>query len=75
MIEAVAIADASLAIRCVPTSYARILSVHPHGAGGRSDYDDDDLLPVIPWAPHIKQVSLKSESNEWTTVKSKKKHR
>lgn len=41
-----------------------------------ADYDDDDdLLPIIPWAPHIKQVSLKSESSEWTTVKSKKKRR
>lgn len=40
-----------------------------------SDYDDDDLLPVIPWAPHIKQVSIKSNSDEWTTVKSKKKNK
>lgn len=41
-----------------------------------ADYeDDDDLLPIIPWAPHVKQVSLKSEPNEWTTVKSKKKRK
>lgn len=40
-----------------------------------ADYDDDDLLPIIPWAPHIKQVSLKSEPCEWTTVKSKKKRK
>jgi hypothetical protein len=38
-----------------------------------ADYDDDDLLPIIPWALHIKQVSVKSEPSEWTTVKSKKK--
>lgn len=40
-----------------------------------ADYDDDDFLPIIPWAPHVKQVSLKSEPSEWTTVKSKKKRR
>jgi len=40
-----------------------------------ADYEDDDLLPIIPWAPHVKQVSLKSEPSEWTTVKSKKKRR
>ena len=40
-----------------------------------ADYEDDDLLPIIPWAPHIKQVSVKSEPSEWTTVKSKKKRR
>lgn len=40
-----------------------------------SDYDDDDLLPVIPWAPHVKQILIKSESREWTTVKSKKKRK
>ncbi len=38
-----------------------------------ADYEDHDLLPVVPWAPYIKPVSLKSESSEWTTVKSKKK--
>jgi len=54
-----------------------------------ADYKDDGLLPVIPWAPHIKQVSYttanlathfnqglsKSDSGVWTTVKSKKKRR
>ena len=40
-----------------------------------ADYEDDDLLPIIPWAPHVKQVSLKSETSEWTTVKSKKKRK
>ena len=50
-----------------------------------TDYEDDDLLPIIPWAPHIKQVSLKSEPSQftivqseyskWTTVKSKKKRK
>jgi len=38
-----------------------------------ADYEDDDLLPIIPWATHVKLVSLKSEPSEWTTVKSKKK--
>ena len=37
-----------------------------------SDYDDDDLLPVIPWAPHIKSISYKYDSGGWSTVKSKK---
>lgn len=38
------------------------------------DYDeDDDFLPAIPWAPHVKKVLLKSEPGEWSTVKSKKK--
>lgn len=40
-----------------------------------ADYEDDDLLPIIPWATHVKQVSIKSETSEWTTVKSKKKRR
>lgn len=40
-----------------------------------SDYEDDDFLPIIPWATHIKQVSLKYEQSEWTTVKSKKKRK
>jgi hypothetical protein len=54
-----------------------------------ADYEDDGLLPVVPWALHIKQVShtttnlvthfnqdsSKSDSGEWTTVKSKKKRR
>lgn len=42
-----------------------------------ADYDDDDdnLLPIIPWAPHVKPVSLKSEPSEWITVKSKKKRK
>ena len=40
-----------------------------------ADYEDDYLLPIIPWAPYIKQVSLKPEFGEWTTVKSKKKRR
>jgi hypothetical protein len=38
-----------------------------------ADYEDNDLFPIIPWAPHVKQVSLKSEPRKWTTVKSKKK--
>lgn len=38
-----------------------------------ADYDDDDFLPIIPWAPHIKSVSLKPEVCEWTIVMSKKK--
>lgn len=37
-----------------------------------ADYNDDDLLPVIPWAPHIQSFSNKSDSGGWTTVKSKK---
>ena len=37
-----------------------------------ADYEDDDSLPIIPWAPYIKPVSLMPESSEWTTVKSKK---
>jgi len=44
-----------------------------------ADYDhDDDILPIIPWAPHIKSVSIKvqpNESQEWITVKSKKKRK
>ena len=40
-----------------------------------ADYKDDDLLPIIPWAPHVKQVSIKSETSKWITVKSKKKRR
>jgi len=44
-----------------------------------ADYDDDDdILPIIPWAPHIQSVSIKlqpNESQEWTTVKSKKKRK
>ena len=52
-----------------------------------ADYDhDDDILPIIPWAPHIKSVSIKlqskepqdfnhNDSHEWTTVKSKKKRK
>jgi hypothetical protein len=40
-----------------------------------ADYEDDYLLPIIPWAPYVKQVSLKPEFGEWTTVKSKKKRR
>lgn len=40
-----------------------------------ADYEDDDLFPIIPWAPHVKQVSLKSQTSEWTTVKSKKKRK
>lgn len=52
-----------------------------------ADYDqDDDILPIIPWAPHIKSVSIKlqskepqyfnyNDSKEWTTVKSKKKRK
>ena len=42
-----------------------------------ADYYDDDLLPIIPWAPHVKQIPNKSDSksSEWTTVKSKKKHK
>ena len=39
-----------------------------------ADYHED-FLPIIPWAPHVKQVSLKSEPSEWTTVKSKKKRK
>ena len=38
-----------------------------------ADYEDDDFLPIIPWAPHVKQVSPKSDTNEWITVNSKKK--
>ena len=38
-----------------------------------ADYEDDYLLPIIPWAPYIKQISLKYQPNEWTIVKSKKK--
>ena len=40
-----------------------------------ADYEEHDLLPIIPWAPHVKQVSLKSQTSEWTTVKSKKKRK
>ena len=40
-----------------------------------ADYEDDDLLPIIPWAPHVKQVSLQTQPSDWTTVKSKKKRR
>lgn len=40
-----------------------------------ADYEDDYLLPIIPWAPHVKQVSLKPDTTEWTTVKSKKKRK
>ena len=40
-----------------------------------ADYEDDDLLPIIPWAPHVKQVSLQTKPSDWTTVKSKKKRR
>ena len=44
-----------------------------------ADYDDDDdILPIIPWAPHIQSVSIKLQPNEyqeWTTVKSKKKRK
>lgn len=44
-----------------------------------ADYDEDDyILPIIPWAPHIQSVSIKlqpNESQEWTTVKSKKKRK
>ena len=44
-----------------------------------ADYDEDDyMIPTIPWAPHIKAVSIKlqpNESQEWTTVKSKKKRK
>ena len=38
-----------------------------------ADYEDDNLLPIIPWAQNIKQVSIKSEPCEWITVKSNKK--
>jgi len=39
-----------------------------------ADYNED-YLPTIPWAPHIKQVSLKTEPGEWSTVKYKKKNK
>ena len=32
--------------------------------------EDDNFLPAIPWAPHIKPVSLKSTTCESTNVKS-----
>ena len=58
-----------------PVSYAIISSDTKLWA----DYDDHDyILPIIPWAPYIKSVSIKlqpNESQEWTTVKSKKKKR
>lgn len=38
-----------------------------------ADYKDDDLLPIIPWVYDVKNVSIKSEPCEWTTVKSRKK--
>lgn len=52
-----------------------------------ADYDEDDyIIPTIPWAPHIKAISIKlqskepqdfnhNDSHEWTTVKSKKKRK
>lgn len=48
-----------------------------------ADYKDDDLLPVIPWKPNIKQYTYKTNessewktgSSEWITVKSKNKRR
>lgn len=50
-----------------------------------ADYQDDELLPIIPWAPHVKPSSPKSETRKWTnvnsetrgwtTVKSKKKRK
>lgn len=43
-----------------------------------ADYNDDELLPVIPWAPHVIAVTIKYdkyEKSEWTTVKSKKKRK
>jgi len=63
-----------------PVSYAIISSdiIYSHNKLW-ADYDDDDyILPIIPWAPHIKSVSIKlqpNESQEWTTVKSKKKRK
>jgi len=46
-----------------------------------ADYEDEPdyikyTLPTIPWAPHILPVSIKSntdDTNNWVTVKSKKK--
>lgn len=42
-----------------------------------ADYEDeDDFLPFIPWAPHVKPVILKQDSSsEWIIVKSKKKNK
>jgi len=40
-----------------------------------ADYNHDELLPVIPWAPHVMTVTIKYEKSEWTTVKSKKKRK
>ena len=40
-----------------------------------ADYKDDDLFPIIPWAPYVKPVSMNPKPNEWTTVKSKKKYK
>lgn len=43
------------------------------------EYEPDDkkyTLPLIPWAPHILPVYIKPDTgntNNWITVKSKKK--
>ena len=56
--------------------HSNLYSFRTHNDTKRwADYDCDDILPIIPWAPHIKQVSLKPQPCEWTTVKSKKKRK
>lgn len=40
-----------------------------------ADYNNDELLPVIPWAPNVMTVIIKYEKSEWITVKSKKKRK
>lgn len=53
----------------------KVYTFNPNNSKSWADYQDDDVLPNIPWAPHIKPVYIKSESNTWTTVQFKKKRK
>ena len=40
-----------------------------------ADYPNDDTLPIIPWVKLIKPESKQHITEQWVTVKSKKKRK
>jgi hypothetical protein len=48
----------------------KVFTFHSNNTKLWADYKDDEPLPIIPWAHNIK-----SQTNIWITVQSKKKKR